>query len=63
MAQEIQNDFLKMRELRGTSAYEKNKSLARLVSTVDWFHPNADLLCENKSLNFGQKIHSCYFQQ
>ena len=45
MAQEIQNDFLKVRELRGTGAYEKiNESLARLVSTVDWFHLNADLL-------------------
>ncbi len=38
MAQEIQNDFLKVRELRGAFAY-------RLVSIVDWFQLNADLLC------------------
>ena len=32
--------------LLGTGANEKiNESLARLVSTVDWFHLNADLLC------------------
>ena len=46
MPQEIQNDFLKVRELRGTGGYDKiNESLTRLVSIVDWFHPNADLLC------------------
>ena len=43
MAQKNQNDFLKVRELRGTGAYEKiNESLARLVSSVDWFVINAE---------------------